>query len=502
MNEIAPTQQRRDLKETILAPEMQAVFSQLVPRHQTPERMMRLAIACVTRTPRLLEVPQVQVLGALVQCAALGLEPNSPLQHAHLIPFRNTRTNRYDLQMIIGYRGYVELGRRTGKQHWIHADVVRPEDEFDYAYGNDAHLRHRPWRGAQERQAPTEAYCFVQLDDGFAFVVLPEWEIMRHREHSFAWRQEKERSIWTQHSDRMWRKTAIRVLYSGGEVPLDTELAMAVATDDQRMDYRAMGEMAMKGGKSAIEHLKEGMDTFVSEPEDESEGGEEPQPELRSQVRRAGPPPPRDVPQTAPGRATEREAPPQDVGYSAAPTEPSKRGRRSYEQIKADLVQDIRNAQSVDEVEAVLKSRDYANRSPEIKADIYAEAEAMISALLDADPKTGEIEDDDVPGDFDRGEPKEEVVPDELAQESLHKTEAGPVTFRAPAYKQFGLSGTIIEKLSAEEWFDALEERIEQAAPGQRQNWLTVNQGIIQMILADRPDLAARLREVVDKSGS
>lgn len=286
MNDTVKTS-RKDLKEMLLAPEMAQVFSALAPRHVTPERLLRLSVACITRTPKLLEVPQVQVLGALVQCAGIGLEPNSPLQHVHLIPFYNSTTERYELQTIIGYRGFVDLGRRTGKQRWVHGDVVRPGDEFEYAYGNDAHLRHKPGRGAQERQAPTDAYCFVQLDDGFAFVVLPEWEILRHRQHSFAWRSKGEKSPWGEHPDRMWRKTAIRVLYSGGEVPLDTELAMAVATDDQRMDYRAMGELAMRGGKTAIEHLKEGMDTFAAdaEPEPEPDGGGS-GPSLRSQVRR------------------------------------------------------------------------------------------------------------------------------------------------------------------------------------------------------------------------
>ena len=59
MNDIAPVkQQRRDLKEALLDPDMQAVFGALVPRHMTADRMLRLSIACITRTPKLLEVPQ------------------------------------------------------------------------------------------------------------------------------------------------------------------------------------------------------------------------------------------------------------------------------------------------------------------------------------------------------------------------------------------------------------------------------------------------------------
>jgi recombination protein RecT len=268
---------RRDLREVLLEPDMKRVFAAMVPRHMTPERMLRLSIACITRTPKIAEVSQVEVVGALVQCAALGLEPNTALQHIHLIPFENRKRGRMELQTIIGYRGFLDLGRRSGQQVWIHGDVVRPGDEFSYAYGNDAHLRHKPGRSAT-REAPTEAYCFVKLKDGgFAFTVLPEWEILQHREASFAWRRDGERSPWGQYADRMWRKTAIRALYSGGEVPLDTELAMAVATDEHRMDYAAMGDAALRGGAQAIEQIREGMDSFVTDDPDTEAEPEQPQ---------------------------------------------------------------------------------------------------------------------------------------------------------------------------------------------------------------------------------
>lgn len=124
----------------------------------------------------------------------------------------------------------------------------------------------------------------------------------------------------------------------------------------------------------------------------------------------------RIIPQTNPGRPLDT-APPegrgrpqerdaasghQDSGERSSPqksddmpsNEPSKRARRTNEQIKNDLIREIRNAQSVEEVEVLLETKDYANRDTAMKAEIDAEAEAMIKALREAEQ--GELSGDDL----------------------------------------------------------------------------------------------------------
>ena len=474
MNEIAPKEARRDLKEALLAPELQAVFSALVPRHMTPERMLRLSISCITRTPKLLEVPQVQVLGALVQCAGIGLEPNSPLQHIHLIPFKNNRRNRMELQTIIGYRGFVELGRRSGKQTWVHGDVVRPGDEFSYAYGNDAHLRHKPGRGSAARQDPTDAYCFVQLTDGFAFTVLPEWEILRHREHSFAWRQDGAKSPWGQHPDRMWRKTAIRALYSGGEVPLDTEIAMAVATDDQRMDYRAMGELALKGGKAAIEHLKEGMDTFVADEEAEPER-EERVVEMRSQVR-SGPPTPRQEAAQPPTSDDDGQV---DQGEPAAPDEPQSGGTGKYEWKGRRFGRLGHVIQG--EIAATIEADGWRATRLNMNRELAEHPE--IKPLLTADSGT---EGDVMPRPIGEDEPEHDPETGEVVEEPTERR-----------IYDFNTGTGSIRKLTADALLAELEGRID-AAPADKPPLFLIRANLetLAAIEAAHADLSGRVRSI------
>jgi recombination protein RecT len=142
---------RHTIQELLTADKSQAAFKALLPQHFKPERMVRIALVAVTRTPKLAECHPLTLLGAFIECAALGLEPNSPLQHVHLLPFWNSKMNIYEVQRIIGYRGYIELGRRTGEQVSMHADVAYENDTFEVSYGSECFLKHIPLFGDRDR---------------------------------------------------------------------------------------------------------------------------------------------------------------------------------------------------------------------------------------------------------------------------------------------------------------------------------------------------------------
>lgn len=265
-----PKGANRDIRQLLEAPRTQSLMKALATRHLGPDRLTRLAVIACQKTPQLLKCEPLTLLGAFLGCSALGLEPNTPLQHLHLIPFGNS------VQVIIGYRGYLELGRRSGLITGMHADVVYPADEFEYLYGTETYLRHKPkdWNGPDTEY--THAYCFVQLKDGQAFVVMPKTAIHRIRDQSQGYRSGKKDSPWFKYEPRMARKSPVRQLFGGGEVPLSLEMANAVSIDEGKVDFSALTH-------ASAEQIKDGMADFVEHDGDPQDNGNGNSPQIEDQ---------------------------------------------------------------------------------------------------------------------------------------------------------------------------------------------------------------------------
>ena len=252
LNSIAakPLRQVGNVRELLINDQARQQLQTVAAKHMNPERMMRVVANAMRTTPQLAECDPMSLLGALMQCAALGLEPNTQLGHAYLIPFKNNRKGITEVQLIIGYKGFMDLARRTGDIRNIHADVVYSDDElWSYEYGTDRHLRHKP--GPRKGQK-THAYCYIALPDGDAFVVIP-WEVVeRTREDSQGWKTavrfgKTADSPWKKHEDAMARKTAVRALANGGEMPLSIEFMEAMETDDRSANFASFAANPQDG---------------------------------------------------------------------------------------------------------------------------------------------------------------------------------------------------------------------------------------------------------------
>src|SRR6185312_11254025 len=131
--------QRHDKPQTIAGlltdPKIKAQLALALPKHVTADRLARIALTEVRKVPKLAQCDQTSFLGAIMQCAALGLEPGGALGHCYLIPFENRRAERTEVQFIIGYRGMLDLARRSGQIVSLTARAVRKGDEFSYRFG-------------------------------------------------------------------------------------------------------------------------------------------------------------------------------------------------------------------------------------------------------------------------------------------------------------------------------------------------------------------------------
>lgn len=82
---------------------MQPEIKKALPEVITVERFTRMALSALNTTPKLKECTQMSFLSALMNAAQLGLEPNTPLGQAYLIPYKNKGV--LECQFQIGYKG-------------------------------------------------------------------------------------------------------------------------------------------------------------------------------------------------------------------------------------------------------------------------------------------------------------------------------------------------------------------------------------------------------------
>lgn len=201
-----------------------------LPKHITPDRMARIAITALRTTKDLDKCSPASFMACVYQCAQLGLEPNTPLQQAFLIPRRSSKTNSLECTLQIGYQGYMDMSRRSGMVYGIKGHVVRIGDEFDYEEGLDPVLRHKPSTDPdRESKAVTHAYAVARMKDGPPeFVVLSKAQIdVRMRRNESV--KKGQFSAWMSDYDAMAMKTAVRALWKW--LPKSSEIARAEAIE-------------------------------------------------------------------------------------------------------------------------------------------------------------------------------------------------------------------------------------------------------------------------------
>ncbi len=149
------------IKDRLQGDAFKHAIAEILPKHMTPERMARVAIAAMTRTPLLAQCDQASFFAAMMSLSQWGLEPDG--RRAHLIPFKNNKTGSYEVQVIIDYKGLVELAMRSGKISRIHADVICENDQFVYDRGE---IKEHRIDFRKARGPVYAAYCLVQMKDG------------------------------------------------------------------------------------------------------------------------------------------------------------------------------------------------------------------------------------------------------------------------------------------------------------------------------------------------
>lgn len=301
-----PAQKPRDRIAALLASKGGEI-AKLLPRHLNAERLLKVAQIAATTTPALAECDVPSLIGAIGQCAQFGLEPNTVLGHAYLVPF-NVKRKRPDgreewvksVQVVIGYKGLIDLARRSGQIISISAHGVHANDKFEVLLGTEQSISHVPALTG-ERGALIAFYAVAKLKDGgTAFEVMTKAEVDAIKKET---QSKGNYGPWKDHYEEMGRKTAIRRLAK--YLPLSVEFQTAAAVD-----------AAADAGKSLLFEQIDGELMPVGEitgsnPEDEQkqEKGDQQQAEGQKDEPRRDPQPEPEKPKPA-ATTTRRAAQP------------------------------------------------------------------------------------------------------------------------------------------------------------------------------------------------
>lgn len=205
-----------------LGPELKKAL----PSVLTPERFTRIALSALNNTPELQKCTPMSFISALLNSAQLGLEPNSPLGQAYLIPYKNKGVR--ECQFQIGYRGLIDLAYRNGQMQTIQAQVVYENDVFEYEYGLNPKLIHRP--AFSDRGEAVYFYgLFKTTQGGFGFCVMSRADM-----DTFAATYSKalgtSYSPWKTNYNEMAKKTVIKQALK--YAPIKTDFQRALSTDE------------------------------------------------------------------------------------------------------------------------------------------------------------------------------------------------------------------------------------------------------------------------------
>lgn len=275
--QVAPQQDKpKTIANLLTDPSIKSQIALALPKHMTADRLARIALTEVRKIPKLAQCDQTSFLGAIMQAAQLGLEPGGALGHCYLIPFENKRRNVTEVQFIVGYRGMLDLARRSGQIESIEARAVYEADEFQVELGLDSNIIHRPAWEVADRGPLTFVYAVAHLKGGgkqFEVMSRAEIEAIRNASQGYktAVRFQRDGAInspWATNFEEMAKKTILRRLFK--YLPVSIEMQRAVGLDEQADAGIQDNPLVIDGNYTNVAHLP------VDAPADEADSADAP----------------------------------------------------------------------------------------------------------------------------------------------------------------------------------------------------------------------------------
>lgn len=193
-----------------------------LPKHLTADRVIQMAATTIHRNPAIAKCTPASLLGAVMQASILGFPPVEALGYCYFVPYGK------DVQFQIGYKGFIELARRSGRVKMVYAEVVREGDEFEATFGLNPDLKHKP--NFDSSKPLTHVYAVCQFTDGgYNFVVLSKSDVERLRMRN-PMQKGAPKGAWATDYEAMAKGKAMKQLSK--YLPLNIDTQTDLATDE------------------------------------------------------------------------------------------------------------------------------------------------------------------------------------------------------------------------------------------------------------------------------
>lgn len=204
---------------------MEGEIKKALPSVMTPERFTRMVLSAISTNPKLGSCTPPSFLGAMMSAAQLGLEPNTPLGQAYILPYQNKGV--LEAQFQLGYKGLIDLAYRSGEVELVQAHVVYENDKFECEYGLDAKLVHIP--ADKDRGNAVKVYAmFKTKSGGYGYEVMSMDDIREHaKKYSKAYSSNY--SPWATNFEEMAKKTVLKKCLK--YAPLKSDFVRGVVQD-------------------------------------------------------------------------------------------------------------------------------------------------------------------------------------------------------------------------------------------------------------------------------
>ncbi len=242
------TSPARDLKSYLSLPAVRAKLVEAAGSAMKPDDLVRLTLIAASRTPELARCTFDSVLRALMDAAALGIKPGGLMGRGYLVPRSNKKNGTVECNFDPGWRGLVDVARRSGKIRRIEAHVVYEADEFVVERTPLTSIRHVPTETANPG-AVRAAYAVAEFTGGEVQI-----EILYRRDLDKIRRFGAQNGPWANWYDEMARKSAVRRLCK--YLPFDPQLEAAIAAADRADNDGDMDIGVSDGGALPIASVR------------------------------------------------------------------------------------------------------------------------------------------------------------------------------------------------------------------------------------------------------
>lgn len=224
-NQVATTNNGEKKTMQTYIKSMEGEIKKALPSVITPERFTRMVLSAISTNPKLGSCTPTSFLGAMMSAAQLGLEPNTPLGQAYILPYQNKGT--LEAQFQLGYKGLIDLAYRSGEVEVVQAHIVYENDTFECEFGLEPKLTHIP--ADTDRGAAVKVYAmFKTKSGGYGFDVMSMDDVKKHAQ-KYSKAYSSSFSPWSTNFEEMAKKTVLKRCLK--YAPLKSDFVKAVVQD-------------------------------------------------------------------------------------------------------------------------------------------------------------------------------------------------------------------------------------------------------------------------------